>query len=354
MKRIAVAMSGGVDSAVAALLLRDGGYEVAGITMCLGIAPAAGERSKCCGPQEAEDARKVCLALGIPHQGVDFAADLEERVIAPFVTEYRRGRTPNPCVTCNREIKFGLLLALARSWGFDGIATGHYAALSLRAEKPELRRPKDRRKDQTYFLYAVERGALARVLFPLSDLVKEEVRRIARRASLPVSEKPESQDICFIPAEGCAAFLAGRGAVTGPGEIVDQAGRVLGRHRGIACYTIGQRGGLGISAPKPRYVLAIDAARNRLVVGDKADLRSVDLVAGQVNRLVDAFPAEAWGKIRYAHRGARCRIAERDGRLLVRFTEPQEAITPGQSIVLYADDTVLGGGIIEEVSHGTD
>ena len=354
MQRIAVAMSGGVDSSVAALLLQDQGYEVAGITMCLGAAATPGGRAKCCSPREVEDARRVCRTLGIAHQVVDFGADLEEKVIRPFVAEYRRGRTPNPCVACNREIKFGLLMALARSWGYDGIATGHYAAIEERDGLYRLRRPKDRRKDQTYFLYAIPRETLAQVRFPLADLTKDEVRRIAREAALPVAEKPESQDVCFIPEAGCATFLEGRGAVAGPGEIVDRAGRLRGRHRGIACYTIGQRGGLGISAPEPLYVLVIDAAANRLVVGAKADLRAAELTAVQVNRLVDTFPAEAWGKIRYAHRGAPCRVAEGDGRLAVRFGETQEAITPGQSIVLYQGDTVLGGGIIEEVASGTD
>ena len=352
MRKVAVAVSGGVDSAVAALLLKEQGLDVAGITMCLGVAPRLADRAKRCGPREIEDARRVCLALGIAHHVVDFAADLEEKVIGPFVTEYRRGNTPNPCVTCNREIKFGRLLALAQSWGFDGIATGHYAGIAEQKGQYRLTVPRDRRKEQTYFLYAIEREALAKVLFPLAQLTKEEVRQMAREASLPVSEKPESQDICFIPAEGCAAFLSGRGAVGTPGEIVDQAGRILGRHRGIACYTIGQRGGLRISAPEPLYVLAIDAVQNRLVVGGKADLRSGGLVAGQINRLVDAFPAEAWGKIRYAHRAARCRISQKDDRLWVRFAEAQEAIAPGQSIVLYEDETVLGGGIIEEVWHG--
>lgn len=269
------------------------------------------------------------------------------------MAEYRRGWTPNPCVVCNREIKFGSLLTRALAWGFDGIATGHYAGIAADDDgRCRLTVPRDRRKDQTYFLYAIGREVLAKILFPLAQLTKEEVREVARKAALPVFDKAESQDICFIPAEGCAAFLAGRGAVDGPGEIVDAAGRVRGRHRGIACYTIGQRGGLGISAPEPLYVLAIDGANNRLVVGGKADLKSGGLTAGRVNRLVDAFPAEAWGKIRYAHRAARCRVIHRDDRLQVRFAEPQEAVAPGQSIVLYDGETVLGGGIIEEVLHG--
>ncbi|MHB8908156.1 MAG: tRNA 2-thiouridine(34) synthase MnmA [Syntrophales bacterium] len=349
LKKVAVAMSGGVDSAVAALLLKDGGHEVVGVTMCLGVAPAEGGRAKCCGPKEIEDAARVCRALGIRHYVIDFAADLEEKVIRPFVEEYCRGRTPNPCVACNRSIKFGSLLAKAIAWGFDGLATGHYAGIEEGEGAYRLKIPKDRRKDQTYFLSAVPREVLARVLFPLAELAKDEVRGIAERAGLPVYDKPESQDICFIPAEGHETFLKSRGVPVEPGEIVDQAGRVLGRHRGIACYTIGQRGGLGISSPAPLYVLAIDAAINRLIVGPKRDLRSEGLIADQVNRLVDAFPGEAWAKIRYAHKAARCSISFDGESLTVRFAEPQEAVSPGQSVVLYDEGTVLGGGIIKEV-----
>jgi tRNA-specific 2-thiouridylase len=353
LKRVAVALSGGVDSAVAALLLRDEGLEVVGVTMCLGVVPPEGGRAKCCGPREVEDARQVCEALGIRHCVVDFAPALEEKVIGPFVAEYGRGRTPNPCVTCNREIKFGSFLEKMQAWGFDGIATGHYAAVITEDGRHRLTRPKDLRKDQTYFLHAIPREALSKVLFPLAGLTKDEVRAIAQKAGLPVSGKPESQDICFIPAEGHEAFLRSRGVRIAPGEIVDREGRVLGRHRGIACYTIGQRGGLGISAPRPLYVLAIDAVRNRLVVGEKGELRSTGLSADQVGCLVDAFPGEAWAKIRYAHRAARCKVSQEGGRLAVRFFEPQEAVAPGQSVVLYDGQTVLGGGIIQEVYFGT-
>jgi tRNA-specific 2-thiouridylase len=353
MKKVAVALSGGVDSAVAALLLKDSGHEVVGVTMCLGVAPAEGGRAKCCGPREIEDAGRVCRALGIRHYVVDFAEDLEEKVIRPFVQEYCRGRTPNPCVACNRFIKFGSLLAKASAWGFDGIATGHYAGIAAGNGEYRLMRPKDLRKDQTYFLHAMPREALTRVLFPLAAHTKDEVRGIAQRAGLPVHDKPESQDICFIPAEGHEAFLRGRAVRIEPGEIVDREGKVLGRHRGIACYTIGQRGGLGVSSPAPLYVLAIDAPRNRLVVGNKGELRSDGLAADQLNWLVDSVPEEAWAKIRYAHRAARCRIAYNGDDLAVRFAEPQEAVAPGQSVVLYDRATVLGGGIIKEVYGGT-
>lgn len=352
MKKVAVAMSGGVDSAVAALLIKESGHEAVGVTMCLGAATAEGGRVKCCGPQEIEDARSVCRALGIRHYVVDFAADLEEKVIRPFVEEYCRGRTPNPCVACNRWIKFGALLEKALAWGFDGFATGHYAAIEEHNGGTLLRIPKDRRKDQTYFLHAVPKGALAKVRFPLAGYTKDEVRGIAKSSGLPLFDKPESQDICFIPAEGHGAFLRSRGVGVEPGEIVDRRGRVIGRHEGIACYTIGQRTGLGIASPTPLYVTAIDAVRNRLVVGEKGALLSEGLTADQVNCLVDVFPQEAWAKIRYAHRAARCRVSQQGDRLTVRFAEPQEAVSPGQSVVLYNDGTVLGGGIIREVFGG--
>ncbi len=352
MKKVAVALSGGVDSAVAALLLRDSGHEVVGVTMCLGVLPAEGGRAKCCGPREIKDARSVCDALGIRHYVVDFAADLEEKVIRPFVAEYGRGRTPNPCVACNRSIKFGSLLEKALAWGFDGIATGHYAGIERESGQYRLKIPKDRRKDQTYFLHGIPKEALSRVLFPLAGYTKDEVRGIAERAGLPVFDKEESQDVCFIPAEGLGPFLQARGAASAPGEIVDREGRVVGRHGGIARYTIGQRSGLGIGSPVPLYVLTIDAARNRLVVGEKRELLSEGLVADRLNCLVDAFPAEAWAKIRYAHRAARCTVSQEGDRLAVRFASPQEAVSPGQSVVLYDGETVLGGGTIQEVYVG--
>ena len=294
----------------------------------------------------------VADQLGIVHHVFNFSAEFEARVVDPDVAGHVEGRTPNPCVACNRAIKFGSLLRKALAWGFDGLATGHYARIESAGGVYLLKTPKDRRKDQTYFLHAIPRESLAKVLFPLAGYTKDEVRGIAEQAGLPVFDKPESQDICFMPAEGHGAFLRSRGAGIEPGEIVDREGRILGRHRGIACYTIGQRGGLGLSSPAPLYVLAIDAPRNRLVVGGKTDLRAEGLVADQVTRLVDSFPEEARAKIRYAHRAARCRISEEDGRLTVRFAEPQDAVAPGQSVVLYDGETVLGGGIIQEVFRG--
>lgn len=354
VKKVLVAMSGGVDSSVAALLLKEQGLEVVGVTMCLGLGQEGGRGVRCCGPREIEDAGRVCRTLGINHYVVDFAADLEEKVIRPFVEEYGRGRTPNPCIECNRALKFDALLKRAVAWGFDAIATGHYARIERGESGCRLVRPKDRRKDQTYFLYAVDREALKKVLFPLADLTKQEVRRLAEAAGLPVFAKAESQDICFLPAGARDAFLRERGIGLAEGEIVDERGFVRGRHRGVACYTVGQRGGLGISAPEPLYVLRIDAAENRLVVGPKGSLGAASLTAGRVRSLVDEFPPEGFAKIRYSHRPAACRIGFDGERLTVRFAEPQEAVAPGQSVVLYEGDTVLGGGIIEEAHRGVD
>jgi tRNA-specific 2-thiouridylase len=342
-----VALSGGVDSAVAASILKEQGFEVAGVTMCLGAGSMDTGNIRCCGPREIEDARAVCQALSMDHHVVDFASELERHVITPFVEEYRSGRTPNPCVECNRRIKFGVLLDMALSLGFDLLATGHYAAIGRKGQSTCLKRPADLKKDQTYFLAGVSGSSLERVVFPLADLTKDRVRALARDARLPVSSKPDSQDICFIPEGGIDEFL--KGAIPEePGEIVDCSGRVLGRHRGIAFYTVGQRSGLGISTGRPQYVLSLDRAHNRITVGDRRRLLSRGLRADSVNVFVRDLPARAWGKIRYAHRPAQCTACLERGELDVRFDEPQEAVTPGQTVVLYGDDVVLASGIIRE------
>ncbi len=340
-----VGISGGVDSAVAASLLKDRGYEVVGVTMCLGVAPSPGSKIKCCGPEEIEDARRVCRAIGIRHYILDFARELEEDVIEPFVSDYRLGITPNPCVVCNRRIKFGALLDKALAMGFDFLATGHYAGIAETESGLALIRAKDRRKDQTYFLYAITQKSLKNVIFPLADLTKDEVRKIAIEKSLPVSNKPESQDICFIPSGGINSFMKGRFNHE-PGDIVDIKGRKIGRHKGIASYTVGQRTGLGISSPMPLRVISIDAGRNLIVAGERKYLFAGGLVADTLNMFTIDLPEKASGKIRYAHRPAACRAEIAGGALVVTFEEPQESITPGQSIVLYDGETVLGGGII--------
>lgn len=348
--RVMVGLSGGVDSAVAACLLKDQGYEVAGITMCLGVATPETGKVRCCGPREIEDAKRVCLALDISHYVLDFATELNRFVIEPFINEYRTGRTPNPCVECNRHIKFGALLGISLSMGFDVLATGHYAGIKKEGGAFRLVTPKDTRKDQTYFLSGIPRGSLDRVVFPLSDLTKGEVREIAQKQGLPVSSKAESQDICFIPEGGTERFLKEKIDAL-PGDIVDPQGNVIGRHRGIAFYTIGQRAKLGLSLGKPLYVIAKDISRNRIVAGEREMLLSRGLIADSVNILVDSLPEKAYAKIRYAHTPAPCSISLKGGEMAVLFDEPQEAVTPGQTVALYDNGTVLASGIIKEVLH---
>lgn len=351
-KKVLVAMSGGVDSSVAAMLLKNEGYDVSGVTMCFGIA-AEGDRVRCCGPTAVDDAKRVCDRLKIHHYVFDYAGALEEKVIAKFISEYQRGRTPNPCVDCNRYLKFGTLLKKARVLGFEFLATGHYAAIERKDTGYCLRRPKDRKKDQTYFLYSISCDSLGAILFPLASLTKEEVRSTAKKAFLPVAEKKDSQDICFVTEKNYQAFLSERVQELKPGPIVGIQGNILGTHRGIIFYTIGQRGGLGISHTTPLYVLSIDSVKNQIVVGEKKDVKAKGLVAGDVNMLAESWPRQMFAKIRYRKKEAPCRVTLENDRIRVIFDEEQEAITPGQSVVLYANDCVLGGGVIEEVLHGT-
>ncbi len=346
-KKVLAAMSGGVDSSAAALLLKEAGYNVTGITMCLGIRED-GDRTRCCGLDAIDDAKRVCDELQIPHFVFDYAGEMEERVIGKFIAEYLRGRTPNPCIDCNRYLKFGTLLNKARGMGFDYLATGHYA----RIEKHDdwcLLRSRDRIKDQTYFLYPIAAADLSSILFPLGELNKEEVRALTKKAGLHVAHKAESQDICFVTQGSYGQFFQERNVPSVAGDIVDKTGRVLGKHKGIFYYTIGQRGGLGISAKTPLYVIEIDSVKNQLVVGEKKDLYSSGLIAGDVNLLTADFPPEIEAKIRYRKKSARCEVVKEGDKLRVVFRETQESITPGQAVVLYAGDRVLGGGVIEEV-----
>lgn len=347
MKRVMVAMSGGVDSSVAALLLKRQGYEVTGVTMCLGTEGEGG----CCGQQAVRDARMVCDRLAIAHWVFDFASELAERVIAKFKQEYLRGRTPNPCIDCNRYLKFGTLLAKAKALGFHFLATGHYARIEEEGGTWYLKKPKDERKDQTYFLYAVPREELAQIIFPLAPYLKNEVREIAKEAGLPVHDKGESQDVCFVKKHNQEAIFGGQDLVR-PGVICDEEGRWLGEHRGIAFYTIGQRSGLKISHDKPLYVLAIDAEKNRLIVGYKERLLKRGLIATDLNVLVDKWPAEVRAKIRYRKKEAPCRVERQGDSMRLTFDERQEAITPGQSVVCYHGDIILGGGVIERSTNG--
>jgi tRNA-specific 2-thiouridylase len=347
-KKVMVAVSGGVDSSVAALLLKEAGYDVTGVTMCLGI-KEEGEGTRCCGIDAIDDAKHVCDQLQIPHFVFDYAGEMEERIINKFVAEYQRGRTPNPCIDCNRYLKFGTLLNKARGIGFDYLATGHYARIERQKETWHLLSPKDKIKDQTYFLYPIKAEDLSFLLFPLGSLTKDEVRTLAKKAGLHVAQKAESQDICFVTQGDYRQFFQQKKIVATGGDIVDMAGNILAKHKGIIYYTIGQRGGLGISAKTPLYVVEIDAEKNRVVAGEKKDLYSIGLIAGEVNLLTHDLPAEMEAKIRYRKKPARCSVQKEGNKLMVVFKEAQESITPGQAVVFYVGDEVLGGGVIEEI-----
>jgi tRNA-specific 2-thiouridylase len=351
---IAVGLSGGVDSSVAALLLRNQGHEVSGIMMKLWREPSSkgAKKSSCYGPDEEQDiqaARLVCSQLRIPFHLFDCSKDYEELVLRYFRDEYLGGRTPNPCVRCNALVKFGLLPDAARRSGlvFERFATGHYARVAFdeTSNRCLLKAAADSRKDQSYFLYRLSQEQLSRTLFPLGGYLKSQVRQMARDESLPVHDHPESQDFF----SGDWNDLVGQPGSAG--DIVDSRGTVLGRHKGISKYTIGQRKGLGIAFPVPLHVVAIDAERNRLVVGPESETYRSSCIAADcawiaVERLTG--PLEVLVKIRSAARPAPATISPRDGgRALVRFAAPLSAVTPGQSAVFYQGDIVVGGGIIE-------
>lgn len=355
--KVVAAMSGGVDSSVAAYLLKEQGYEVIGLTMDLydvhGLKCGDAGTKSCCGWKAKEDANRVAVDLRIPHYVVDFRMEFEESVVADFCGEYVQGRTPNPCVRCNEHIKFRALLERARKLGAEFIATGHYARITHEGKPGRycLRKGADQVKDQSYFLYTLTQGQLARTLFPVGGLTKADVRRIAREQGLPVAEKPESQEICFVPDNDYAGFVAARcPEAMRPGPILDTRDRVLGTHAGIVQFTIGQRKGLGIAAPRPLYVLDIDPVRRAVIVGPNEELYRRSLVAGSVNfvcrkELKEPVPLKA--KIRYKHAEAEALVTPGEGdKVRVDFAKPQRAITPGQSVVFYEDDAVVGGGII--------
>ncbi len=349
-KRVMMAMSGGVDSSVGAFLLKSEGYDVVGVTMCLGVKEVGCDTSSCCGPQAIKDAGNVCSGIGISHYIFDFSHILEAKVINKFVYDYSNGITPNPCIECNRSLKFDVLLKRAIALGFDYLATGHYAAIKQSGNKYFLKKAADKTKDQTYFLYPINSENLKNILFPLWKYTKEDVRRIAKKNGIPVADKKESQDICFIPDGNLKKFFRKRLGDNKSGNIVDLQGNVLGRHTGIHNYTIGQRKGLGLSSAEPLYVVSLDSEKNEVVCGKKSDLEKRVLIVNRLNMFIDNITSvKCDAKIRYAHNPAKCSITAKDEALEVIFDEPQTAITPGQSIVFYKDDMVAGGGIIEKV-----
>jgi tRNA-specific 2-thiouridylase len=345
-KNIMIGMSGGVDSSVAAYLLQNEGYHVAGATFRLWS------------PDETDtpdilDARAVCRVLGIPHHVLDLREAFRREVVEPFCAAYQRGETPNPCVVCNKHIKFGLFQTMAAALGYDHIATGHYATMEYdeTARRFRLRRGMHDHKDQSYVLYNIRRENLSRIVFPLGGYAKEDVRSLAVAQGLPVAHKADSQDICFIPDGKYAKFLQTyTGQEFAPGNFLDAAGGILGVHRGISRYTIGQRKGLGISLGKPAFVAAINAAANTVTLDDDASLWKPTLTARQVNWLeppVDDKPFLCRVKIRYNHKPQPAMVTPLpDEAVRVTFDAPQRAITPGQSAVFYDGDYLLGGGVI--------
>jgi tRNA-specific 2-thiouridylase len=355
--RIVVGMSGGVDSSVAAALLVERGFEVIGVTMRVWPWKESDDPARrfgsCCGSEAVDDARRVARELGIPYYVLNMEAEFDRAVIGPFADAYRSGRTPVPCVACNVQLKYGSLLARARAWDAAGVATGHYARITRDATSARwlLRRGRDARKDQSDFLWPLDQAQLAAAHFPVGDLDKDEVRAHARRLGLVTADKPESQEICFVPDDDYRGFLRRRDPdMFRPGPIVDGEGRVLGTHAGIAGYTVGQRRGLGVGQGRALYVTDIDAVANRLTVGPAGGLEHDRLTATDVNFIACAPPPEPLrveARIRHSHRPAPATVvAAGAGRAEVVFDEPQRAITPGQSVVWYRDDLVIGGGVI--------
>ena len=350
-----VGMSGGVDSSVAACLLKNKGYNVIGVTMQIWQekdACALEKEGGCCGLDAVEDARRVARRLDIPYYVMNFRDEFQEHVIDYFVREYRSGRTPNPCIACNRYVKWESLLRKSLALGADYIATGHYARICrLDNGRYTLRRSLATGKDQTYALYNLTQEQLAHTLFPTGEYDKSRIRKIAEESGLPVADKPDSQEICFVPDGDYAAFLEREtGEMERPGNFVDRDGNVLGRHRGISCYTIGQRKGLGIALGEPVFVVEIRPESNEVVLGSGGDVFSRRLRAEKINHMgADHFEKgqQVTAQIRYNHKGAPAVVADVDGDSLeLEFPEPVRAVTPGQAVVLYEDGYVLGGGTI--------
>ena len=354
---IVVGMSGGVDSSVAAALLVEAGDRVIGVTLRIWPWEESKDPARrfgsCCSPEAVDDARRVARQLGIPYYLLNSESEFDSTVIADFTHEYLRARTPTPCVVCNRSVKFGSLLQRARAWEAAAVATGHYARLRRDGATGRicLFKGRDPQKDQSYFLWPLTQDQLEGSRFPVGGMRKEEVRERARALGLSVADKPESQEICFIPDNDYRGFLRRRAAhAFSPGPIVDRSGRALGQHQGLANYTIGQRKGLGLSVGKPLYVVALDPEQNAVVVGEEVDLEASRLVASQVNFI--AFeeltaPVRVEAKIRSTHSGAAATVYPcDDGTVEVVFENPQRAITPGQSVVFYQGEQVIGGGVI--------
>ncbi len=337
--KVAVALSGGVDSAAAALLLKEAAYEVIGIHMRL--------RESSRFDYQAHQAENICRILGIPYHQVDLQKEFESCVVDYFCQEYQQGRTPNPCVACNQRVKFGLLLDKALSLGADYLATGHYARVEHSRGEHRLLKAAEISRDQSYFLYTLTQEKLGHVLFPLGEHSRDEAKQMVKQAELPTAAR-SSQDICFISQKNYGAFLSQRFS-TLPGDIVDTQGKKLGQHRGIAFYTIGQRHGLGLASGQPLYVIRIEPESNRIVLGHEKELYSQKLTVRKLHWISGKVPREpitARAKIRYKSKETEAILFFRNDSVDVHFTQPQKAVTPGQAVVFYNLDEVLGGGII--------
>lgn len=344
MSKVLVGMSGGVDSSASAAFLLKAGYEVAGITMKLWESDDAG-----CHQNTVTDAKSVADKLGIPHYTVDFTKQFKENVIENFVESYLLGHTPNPCVNCNKHLKFGEMLKYAEQIGAEYIATGHYAKVEKAGDRFLLKRCEDRNKDQTYFLYTLTQQQLSKVIFPLCDITKDETRAVAKELGLLVADKKDSQEICFIPDDDYVRFITNIKGTQKKGDFILKDGTVVGQHQGIINYTIGQRKGLGIALNKPMYVTDIDASSNTVTLSDNEDLFGTTLYAKNMNYIAFDTPKEPFsctGKIRYRMADFPCTVYPDKDKAKIVFDTPQRAITKGQSVVLYDGDTVIGGGII--------